>query len=72
MMSECNYELVTGVLFQCFASPCVVCTYQLTLVLYSPMTNHFCVIVFLQYACDMYHQSDAKIKIKIIEQICTV
>jgi len=42
-----------AVLFQCLASPCVVCAYQLTLALYCTMTNHFCVTVLFEFAWDM-------------------
>jgi len=51
------------VLFQCLASPCVVCAYQLTLALYCTMTNHFCVTVLFEYTWDMDCESDAKIKL---------
>jgi len=56
VMSECSY----GVLFQCWASPCVVYAYQLTLALYCAMTNRF---VLFEYPCGMDHECDAKIKL---------
>jgi len=42
-----------AVLFQCLASPYVVCAYQLTLALYCTMTNHFCITVLFEYTWDM-------------------
>jgi len=56
-------EFTAAVLFQCLASPCVVCAYQLTLALYGTMTNHFCVTVLFEYTWDMDCKSDAKIKL---------
>jgi len=50
-----------AVLFQCLASLCVVCAYQLTLALYCTMTNHFCVL--FEYAGDMGCEFDPKIKL---------
>ena len=50
-----------AVLFQCLASPCVLCAYQLTIPLCCTITNHFCVIVLFEYPCDMDCESDAKI-----------
>jgi len=52
--------VVAGALFQCLASPCVVCGYHLTPDLYCAMTNHFCVIALLEFPCDIEHESDAK------------
>jgi len=46
--------------FRCLASPCAVCIYYLTLALHCAMNNHFRVIVFFEYPCDMDHESNAK------------
>jgi len=42
--------VIAGALFQCLASPYVVCGYHLTLALCCTMTNHFCVTLAFQQA----------------------